>query len=148
MIEFQNLSKNYGKIPALRDFSIIIEQPGIYCLLGRNGAGKTTLLKTLAGRIAATTGKVMVNRKAVGTLAMPEDAHFVEPAAPQFNIRLTSLFKAAGEINPLFDMDFALELARQFNLDTKKTIQTAFFWHEGHGEYPDCPGLGQGDFGS
>jgi ABC-2 type transport system ATP-binding protein len=44
MIEFKNITKNYGKFAALRGFSIKIDQPGVYCLLGRNGAGKTWTL--------------------------------------------------------------------------------------------------------
>lgn len=127
MIEFQGVSKNYGKTTALHDLSISIGKMGIYCLLGRNGAGKTTLLKTLAGHVASTSGAVKVNGKTVGMLAMPDDVHFVETGAAQFNIRLTSLFNAAAEINPAFDMRFALEMARRFNLDLKKRYKQLSF---------------------
>ena len=127
MIEFQNAIKNYGRTTALDNFSITIEKPGIYCLLGRNGAGKTTMLKTLAGHIAATSGTVTVNGKTVGMLTMPDDVHFVETGAAQFNIRLTSLFNAAADINPAFDMDFAIEMARRFSLDTKKRFKQLSF---------------------
>ncbi|MDR1443360.1 MAG: ABC transporter ATP-binding protein [Treponema sp.] len=127
MVRFQNITKNYGKNTALRDFSITIDRPGIYCLLGRNGAGKTTLLKTLAGHIAATSGTVTVNGKAVDMLAMPEEVYFVETGAAQFNIRLTSLFNAAANINPDFERDFALELGRRFHLDLKKRYKQLSF---------------------
>ncbi|MDR0519241.1 MAG: ABC transporter ATP-binding protein [Clostridiales Family XIII bacterium] len=127
MISFQSITKDYGKITALRDFSLNIDRPGIYCLLGRNGAGKTTLLKTLAGHIPATSGAVTVNDKPVGMMAMPEEVFFVETGAAQFNIRLTSLFAAAARINPAFDMDFAFEMARRFELDlTKRFKQLSF----------------------
>lgn len=46
-IEIQNVNKFYGKMHALKDISLTIEQ-GMFGLLGRNGAGKTTLMKTLA----------------------------------------------------------------------------------------------------
>ncbi|MDR1411795.1 MAG: ABC transporter ATP-binding protein [Spirochaetaceae bacterium] len=127
MIEFQNVTKRYGKITALRDFSITIDRPGIYCLLGRNGAGKTTLLKAIAGHIAASSGTVMVNGKAAGMLAMPGNVHFVEMGAAQFNIRLTGLFNAAAEINPAFDTGFALKMARRFRLDLKKRYRQLSF---------------------
>jgi ABC-2 type transport system ATP-binding protein len=126
MVEFMHVSKSYGKTAALSDFSITIERAGIYCLLGRNGAGKTTLLKTLAGHIAAS-GTVTVNGRDVAPLAMPETVHFVETGAAQFNMRLTDLFKAAAEINPAYDMDFALEMARRFNLDVKKHYKQLSF---------------------
>jgi ABC-2 type transport system ATP-binding protein len=127
MIELKNITKDYGRTVALKDFSISIEQPGIYCLLGRNGAGKTTLLKTLAGHIAATSGTVTVNGMAVSTLAMPEDVYFVETGATQFNIPLTRLFEAAAEINPAFDIDFAHQMARRFDLDLKKRFKQLSF---------------------
>jgi ABC-2 type transport system ATP-binding protein len=127
MIELKNITKDYGGTVALKDFSISIEQPGLYCLLGRNGAGKTTLLKTLAGHIAATSGAVTVNGMAVNLLAMPEDVYFVETGATQFNISLTSLFEAAAEINPAFDMDFAHKMARRFDLDLKKRFKQLSF---------------------
>ena len=127
MIEFHNATKYYGRTAALNNFSINIDKPGIYCLLGRNGAGKTTMLKILAGHIAATSGAVTVNGKTVGMLSMPDNVHFVETGAAQFNIRLTSLFDAAADINPAFDMDFAKEMARRFNLDTKKRFKHLSF---------------------
>jgi ABC-2 type transport system ATP-binding protein len=127
MIEFKNVTKNYGKTTALRDFSFKIDQPGIYCLLGRNGAGKTTLLKTLAGYITATTGEVIVKEKPVSMLSMPDEVCFVEPDASQFNIRLKELLKAAATINPLFDYSFASELAERFELDTQKKYKYLSF---------------------
>jgi ABC-2 type transport system ATP-binding protein len=127
MIEFKNVTKNYGKLTALRDFSIKIDQPGIYCLLGRNGAGKTTMLKTLAGHIAATRGQIEVNGKPVGMLAMPDSVYFVAADAAQFNARLTELLNYAADINPLFDHTFALDLAGRFELDTGKRYRQLSF---------------------
>ncbi len=127
MIEFQGVTKYYGKTEALRDVSLTIGQHGIYCLLGRNGAGKTTLLKTLAGHIPATTGTVTVKGRLVSQLAMPDDLHFVETSGSQFNMRLEELIKAAAAINPMFDTASALEMASRFALDTKKRFNQLSF---------------------
>ena len=48
MIELSGVTKQYGQTAVLKDVSLTIDEPGIYCLLGRNGAGKTTLLKSIA----------------------------------------------------------------------------------------------------
>ncbi len=122
MIDFRSVTKDYGSTSALNDFSMTIPQHGIYCLLGRNGAGKTTLLKTVAGHIAPTSGAVVVNRQNVKLFDMPDDVHYVESGAAQFNIRLEDLLQAAADINPLFDMSFAQELAKRFALDEKKAL--------------------------
>lgn len=49
MIELKQVTKQYGQATVLKNITLSIDEPGIYCLLGRNGAGKTTLLKSVAG---------------------------------------------------------------------------------------------------
>ena len=49
MIELNQVTKRYGQASVLKNITLTIDEPGIYCLLGRNGAGKTTLLKSVAG---------------------------------------------------------------------------------------------------
>jgi heme ABC exporter ATP-binding subunit CcmA len=48
-IELDHVWKFYGDYPALRDYTLTIEERSCCALLGRNGAGKTTLLRILAG---------------------------------------------------------------------------------------------------
>ncbi len=127
MIELMSVTKKYGKIVGIQDFSIQIEQPGIYCLLGRNGAGKTTLLKTLSGHIAATSGTISVNGKEVTSLAMPEDVHYVESNASQFNMKLDDLFHAAADLSKTFNLSYALDIAKRFQLDRKKRYKQLSF---------------------
>jgi ABC-2 type transport system ATP-binding protein len=55
LIETYNLTKNYGEIQALKNFTVEIDT-GAIGLLGPNGAGKSTLIKTLLGLIPATSG--------------------------------------------------------------------------------------------
>ncbi len=51
-----NVSKNYGKIEALKNVSLEVEQGAIFGMLGPNGAGKTTLVKILSSLIKPTSG--------------------------------------------------------------------------------------------
>lgn len=127
MIDFISVTKNYGKTVALNDFSIKIEQHGIYCLLGRNGAGKTTLLKSLAGHINVNSGRILVNNDDVDQINMPENVYFVESSAVHFNMKLENLFKAAAGINPKFDISLALRLAERFKLNKKKRYKQLSF---------------------
>ena len=56
MIELQNVTKQYGQSTVLHQINLTVDEPGIYCLLGRNGAGKTTILKMISGLAAPTEG--------------------------------------------------------------------------------------------
>ena len=60
MIEVEKVSKNYGRVQALKEVSFSIERGEIVGLLGPNGAGKTTLLKVLTGYFEPAAGKVRV----------------------------------------------------------------------------------------
>ncbi|MDC9622300.1 high-affinity branched-chain amino acid ABC transporter ATP-binding protein LivF [Xenorhabdus sp. XENO-7] len=59
MLEFNQVSAHYGKIQALHQVSLNIQQGEIVTLIGTNGAGKTTLLSTLCGDPRATEGGII-----------------------------------------------------------------------------------------
>ncbi len=59
-IEVENISKNYGKIEALKNVSLTVEQGAVLGMLGPNGAGKTTLVKILSSLIKPTAGRASV----------------------------------------------------------------------------------------
>lgn len=44
MIKLTNVTKQYSNVFALKNVTLKIYEPGIYCLLGRNGTEKTTIL--------------------------------------------------------------------------------------------------------
>jgi ABC-type multidrug transport system ATPase subunit len=60
MIEFQNLTKTYGRLRAVEDLSLRVEPGEVYALLGPNGAGKTTALRCLATLQMPTSGTALV----------------------------------------------------------------------------------------
>ena len=59
-IKTENLSRHYGRLPALRNVGLELPAGRILALLGPNGAGKTTFLKLLMGLIEPTTGQAWV----------------------------------------------------------------------------------------
>ncbi len=63
MLSFNQVSAHYGKIQALHEVSLHIEQGEIVTLIGANGAGKTTLLGTLCGDPRASAGSIIYDGK-------------------------------------------------------------------------------------
>jgi len=60
VIEYQALSKTFGRHRAVRELSLRLERGEVVALLGPNGSGKTTSLKAAAGLIRPTSGQVLI----------------------------------------------------------------------------------------
>lgn len=61
MIEFQQVSKTFGRTVALKDFSAQFPAGRITGLFGPNGAGKSTALKMIAGLTRPDRGRVLID---------------------------------------------------------------------------------------
>jgi putative spermidine/putrescine transport system ATP-binding protein len=64
------VSKRYGEVWAVRDFSLTIEEGELVVLLGPSGCGKTTVLRTIAGLVEATAGRIRLGGRDI-TAAPP-----------------------------------------------------------------------------
>ena len=58
-LEVDHVSRWYGNVVAVNDISFALG-PGVTGLLGPNGAGKSTLLHMMAGLLAPSAGRVLV----------------------------------------------------------------------------------------
>ena len=59
-IEVSSLTKNYGKVRAIRGISFEVDKGEIFGLIGPNGAGKTTALRIISTLLQVTSGSVKV----------------------------------------------------------------------------------------
>jgi ABC-type multidrug transport system ATPase subunit len=60
IVQLQDVSRIFGRFPALRKVSISLISGRCYVLLGENGAGKSTLLRILAGLLEPTLGTARI----------------------------------------------------------------------------------------
>jgi branched-chain amino acid transport system ATP-binding protein len=59
MLEVNNINTFYGRIQALWDVTLKIDEAEIVAIIGANGAGKTTLLKAVSGFIRLASGSIV-----------------------------------------------------------------------------------------
>ncbi|HNB41185.1 MAG TPA: ATP-binding cassette domain-containing protein, partial [Anaerolineales bacterium] len=58
LLKVESLSKNFDRLPVLRDVSFQVDKGEVIGLVGRQGAGKSTLLHLLGGAIPASSGTI------------------------------------------------------------------------------------------
>ena len=123
-IEVKNLTKHYKETKALEDVSLTIEYGKIYGLLGRNGAGKSTLVNLISNRIFPTSGEIFIDGEPsienddVLRKVFTMSEHNLLPVDRRFKdaVKLVKVFY------PELDEEYALSLAKKFDLDIKKKL--------------------------
>lgn len=120
MIALKQVTKRYKQATVLKNITLSINDPGIYCLLGRNGAGKTTLLKSIAGYQNITGGTIQVDGKTITTSTLDTGVSYIENFAKHYNLPVRKLLQIASKVNPSYDYDFALEMMERFELNGKQ----------------------------
>jgi len=58
LLKFNKINMSYGRVQALRDVSLDVDDGEIVAVVGANGAGKTTLLKALIGLHEPESGMI------------------------------------------------------------------------------------------
>lgn len=61
MIQFENISKRYDDVKALKDISLTVNSNELFGLIGPDGAGKTSLIRILVSLLLPDAGSVQMN---------------------------------------------------------------------------------------
>jgi ABC-2 type transport system ATP-binding protein len=121
-VECVSLSKSYGKVQALKNINLTLEENKIYGLLGRNGAGKTTLLNLMATQIMRTSGEIKVfgeenfeNSEVLSKLCLVKDKDLRKEDS-----KVSTIFNMASILYPNWDENYKEQLVKEFRVDVKK----------------------------
>ncbi len=83
LLEIDNVTACYGRLPVLRGVSLEIKLGEIVALIGANGAGKTTLMMTICGRPRAAEGHIVFDGQDITQLPTHEIARLRIAQSPE-----------------------------------------------------------------
>ena len=119
MLDVKELNVYYGKIHAIKNISLTVEEGELVSLIGANGAGKTSLLTAIMGQIPST-GQISFEGQAVhgngtmeivrnGMTMVPEGRRVFPRTSVMDNLLLGAYSRkdkenVKGDLNKIFEM--------------------------------------------
>ncbi|MBV0932575.1 ABC transporter ATP-binding protein [Marinobacterium weihaiense] len=114
MLKLDNVSTFYGKIQALHNVSLEVNQGEILTLIGANGAGKTTLMMTICGDPRAQSGHIAFDGRPIqqlstadimrqGLAVVPEGRRIFAGMTVEENLFMGSFFRSRSEASVQLD---------------------------------------------
>lgn len=119
MLDVKDLNVYYGKIHAIKNISLTVEEGELVSLIGANGAGKTSLLTAIMGQIPST-GQITFEGQAVhgngtmeivrnGMTMVPEGRRVFPRTSVMDNLLLGAYSRkdkenVKGDLNKVFEM--------------------------------------------
>ncbi|ODT98084.1 MAG: ABC transporter ATP-binding protein [Pseudonocardia sp. SCN 72-86] len=68
LLELDSVSAHYGRIQALHDLTLHVDEGEIVTLIGANGAGKTTTMRVISGIRPVSSGALRFDGQDIGSL--------------------------------------------------------------------------------
>ena len=127
IIETKNVSRSFGKNPAVQNLNLRVRRGSIYGFLGRNGAGKTTALKMLAGLLWPDAGEIRVNGVAPAQFTVQDRwkiGYVSEKQILMPGMRVAALLQFSSQFYPGWDFGVCERMLRRFKIDPQKRIKT------------------------
>lgn len=117
MIKFDQVTKTYLNVPALKDITLEIHKGEFLSLVGQSGAGKSTLLSLLIGEQRPDSGRILIDDIDVSQIRTTDIPYLRRKIGVVFqDIRLLPNRTAYENIS------FALEVSGESNSMIKKEV--------------------------
>lgn len=125
-IRISHVTKRFDTLIALKDITLTLEENKIYGLLGRNGAGKSTLLNLITNKLFPTEGTITIDGEDVteNDHALSKIFYMSEQLFYPDSMKVSEGFRWTKAFYPNFDVNYALNLSRQFQLSPTKKIKS------------------------
>jgi branched-chain amino acid transport system ATP-binding protein len=119
MLEVKQVVAGYGRLTALKELNLTVNEGEIVFVVGPNGAGKSTLLKTISGLMMPTAGQILFRGSRVdgkapeelcrsGLALIPEGRHIFKTLTVEENLKVGAIIrKNSAEV--CADLDSVLD---------------------------------------
>ncbi len=121
ILEIKNISKSYGHIQAITNFSLNVKRGERIVILGPSGCGKTTLLRIIAGFIQPDNGKVIID----GQIVADGERCIIEPENRQLGMVFQDL-AFWPHMSVYKNLEFGLKEKKNPQANRKKLIKEIF----------------------
>ncbi|MBR3885427.1 MAG: ABC transporter ATP-binding protein [Clostridia bacterium] len=122
VLEYKEVSKNFGEKQILKNINLKIESNKIIGLLGKNGSGKSTLFKLANDLLTVSSGEVLVDGKPIS----PESKKIVSylPERPYLSpsLKVVDAIKLFETFYEDFDSQKAENLLKDLDLDKEMRL--------------------------
>lgn len=126
IIEINGVTRRFGAKRALDNVTLAVPRGVVFGLVGANGAGKTTLIRHVLGLLKAQTGSVRVFgldpvQEPVNVLSRV--GYLSEEGDLPGWMRVDELVRYMQAFYPTWDMAYAQDLRRKFDLDPAAKVK-------------------------
>lgn len=126
MIEIRQVRKQFGKIEAVADVSLDIQEANVFGMVGTNGAGKSTLMRMMSGVLKPDQGTILIDGDPVWeNPEAKQKLFYISDDSYWFsNAMVKDLIPSYQTFYPEFDEKRFREYLILFGLDANRKIQT------------------------
>ena len=107
MLNIQNISKSYGKMPVLQSINTQFDLGQSVALIGPNGSGKTTLIKSILGMVIPTSGRILFDGKDIANDCLYRSQIGYMPQIGRYpdNMKVGQLFDMLRDLRNVSNLD-------------------------------------------
>ncbi|MES2647482.1 MAG: ABC transporter ATP-binding protein [Bacteroidota bacterium] len=119
MIRAKNIVKKFGKVTALDDINLSLNEGECVALIGPNGSGKTTFIKCLLGMVVPAGGIITVDGQDIKNdyLYRNRIGYMAQIGRFPDNMTIAQVIEMMKDIRKPFAKELDDELVYRFNLD-------------------------------
>lgn len=123
-LECKNLSKQYGRYPALSNINLQIDGGHIIGLLGPNGSGKTTFIKLIAGLLTPSSGEIYLKEEPIGIESKKMISYLPDHTYLNDWMKVKEIIGFFADFYEDFETERAYDMLAKLNIDPNSKLKT------------------------